>query len=105
MAVRAHSPSTLAHATPARQVAQTLFGVTPVDWALLIVYLAGVIGTAWRLNASTANRERCSFFSIPCLIWPLTATGLRSTSLDRLAGALVRQAGYRFYGSESRYSG
>ena len=41
---------------------------------LLIVYLAGAIGTTWRLNASTANSERRSFFSIPCLIWPLTAT-------------------------------
>ena len=41
---------------------------------LLIVYLAGAIGTAWRLNASTANSERRPFFSIPCLIWPLTAT-------------------------------
>lgn len=41
---------------------------------LLIVYLAGVIGTAWRLNAPTANRERRPFFSIRCLFWPLTAT-------------------------------
>ena len=97
MAVRAHSPSTLAHATPARQVAQTLFGVTPVSSALLIVYLAGVIGTAWRLNASTANRERCSFFSIPCLIWPLTATvfgvlvliALLAHWYDRLATAFT----------------
>ena len=73
--------------------------------ALLIVYLAGAIGTAWRLNASTANRERRPFFSIRCLVWPLTATVFGVLVLDRLAGALVRQAGYRFYGSESRYSG
>lgn len=41
---------------------------------LLIVYLAGAIGTTWLLNASTANRERLPFFSIRCLVWPLTAT-------------------------------
>jgi hypothetical protein len=41
---------------------------------LLIVYLAGAIGTAWRLNSSTANRERRPFLSIRCLVWPLTAT-------------------------------
>ena len=65
--------------------------------ALLIVYLAGAIGTAWRLNASTANRERRSFFSIPCLIWPLAATvfgvlvliALLAHWYDRLATAFT----------------
>ena len=41
---------------------------------LLIIYLAGAIGTAWRLNASTANRERRPLFCVRCLVWPLTAT-------------------------------
>ena len=62
---------------------------------LLIVYLAGAIGTAWRLNASTANRERRPFFSVRCLVWPLTATvfgllvliALLAHSYDRLATA------------------
>jgi len=44
-----------------------------VRWLLLILYLAGAIGTAWRLNASAANRERRPFF-VRCLVWPLTAT-------------------------------
>ena len=42
--------------------------------ALLMVYLAGAIGTAWCLNASTANHDRRPFFTIPCLIWPITFT-------------------------------
>ena len=66
---------------------------------LLIVYLAGAIGTAWRLNASTANSERRPFFSIPCLIWPLTATvfgvlvllALLAHWYDRLATAFTDQ--------------
>ena len=66
---------------------------------LLIVYLAGAIGTAWRLNASTANRERRPFFSIRCLIWPLTATvfgvlvliALLAHWYDRLATAFTDQ--------------
>ena len=37
--------------------------------ALLIVYLAGAIATAWCLNAPTANRDRRPFFTMPCLIW------------------------------------
>ena len=41
---------------------------------LLIVYLAGAIGTACFLSPSTANRQRRPLFSIPCLVWPLTAT-------------------------------
>ena len=65
--------------------------------ALLIVYVAGAIGTAWFLNASTANRERRPFFSIPCLIWPLTATvfgvlvliALLAHWYDRLATAFT----------------
>ena len=42
--------------------------------ALLIVYLAGAIATAWCLNAPTANRDRRAFFTMPCLIWPITVT-------------------------------
>jgi hypothetical protein len=45
-----------------------------VSSALLAVYLAAAIGTAWCLNTSTANRERRPFFGILCLIWPLTVT-------------------------------
>ena len=59
---------------------------------LLIVYLAGAIGMAWCLNASTASRERHPFSAS-------VAFSGRSTSLDRLADALVLQVGYRFYGS------
>jgi hypothetical protein len=91
MAVRAHSPHS------ARHVARTLFGVAPLSSALLIVYLAGAIGTAWCLNAPTANRERRPFFSIPSLIWPLTASVLGVLLLiallahwyDRLATAFT----------------
>ena len=97
MAVRAHSPSTLAHPTPARQVTQTLFGVAPVSSVLLIVYMAGAIGTAWFLSPSTANRQRRPSFSIPCLIWPLTVTvvgvlvsiALLADWYDRLATAFT----------------
>jgi hypothetical protein len=64
---------------------------------LLIVYLAGAIGTAWRLNAPTANRERRPFFSIRCFVWPLTATvfgvlvliALLAHWYDRLAPAFT----------------
>ena len=65
--------------------------------ALLIVYLAGAIGTAWCLNAPTAARERRPFFSIPSLIWPLTVTvigvliliALLAHWYDRLATAFT----------------
>jgi hypothetical protein len=43
-----------------------------VSSALLIVYLVGAIGTAWCLNAPTVYRDRRPFFTIPCLIWPIT---------------------------------
>jgi hypothetical protein len=63
---------------------------------LWIVYLAGAIGTAWRLNASTANRERRPFF-VRCLVWPFTATvfgvlvliALLAHWYDRLATAFT----------------
>ena len=63
---------------------------------LLIVYLAGAIGTAWRLNASTATRERRPSF-VRCLVWPLTATvfavlvliALLAHWYDRLATAFT----------------
>ena len=87
----------LANPIAARHVAQRLFGVAPVSSLLLIVYLAGAIGTAWRLNTSAANRERCPFFSIRCLVWPLTATvfgvlvliALLAHWYDRLATAFT----------------
>ena len=41
---------------------------------LLIVYLIGMISTAWCLSASTMSRERHPFFRISCAIWPLTMT-------------------------------
>jgi hypothetical protein len=68
-----------------------------VSSLLLIVYLAGAIGTAWRLSASTANRERRSLFSVRCLVWPLTAAvfgvlvliALLAHRYDRLATAFT----------------
>jgi hypothetical protein len=67
--------------------------------ALLIVYMAGGIVAAWFLNTSTAGRERCPFFSIPLLIWPLTATVFGLLVLlcllahwyDKLANAFKRR--------------
>ena len=64
---------------------------------LLIVYLAGAIGTAWRLNTLAANREGSPFFSIRCLVWPLTAAvfgllvliALLANWYDRLATAFT----------------
>ena len=42
--------------------------------AVVIVYLAGAVCTAWCLNASSANRDGRSFLSISSLFWPFTAT-------------------------------
>jgi hypothetical protein len=72
-----------------------------VSSALLIVYLAGAICTAWCLNAPTVNHERRPFFSIPSLIWPLTATvfgvlvliALLAHWYDRLATAFTDRRG------------
>jgi hypothetical protein len=65
MAAQGTSPlKACSPATPARHVAQTLLGVA----------LAGAIATAWRLKAPTANRDRRPFFTMPCLIWPITVT-------------------------------
>ena len=65
--------------------------------ALLIVYLAGAIATAWCLNAPTANHDRRPFFTMPCLIWPITVTvfgilvliALLAHWYDRLATAFT----------------
>ena len=75
---------------------------------LLIVYLVGVICTAWCLRISTKARER-PFFSISSVIWPLTVTvfgllillALLAQWSDRLASKMVTHEAPTIHASAS----